>query len=351
MTKIEWTHYTATGGNVVRGATLNPIKGCSHAAYQPVTGGPKQAHPGCTHCYAEGFCARNMHGEAATVGRWDGTIEFYLERLAWPFVKPGFRTRKDGMPTIVFLCSESDMGHPGLDRPVMSIWMEGRKRIELGPVDGIEAWKAINGMMLLSPHIIWKDLTKRPEIQQERLDRWGPAKCVDAVADIIGRALTDHTNTNRLRIEYPLKWEDARHIHRYVSVSDQATADALIPELLRIPAAVRGVSAEPLLGPVDLSGWLNRTQHTQWGCTRLPSIDHAIIGGESGRGARPFDLAWARDVIRQCREAGVPVYMKQTGNNPLGFGEHIIIRKGSDPLEWPEDLRVREHVGLPEGCR
>jgi hypothetical protein len=76
-----------------------------------------------------------------------------------------------------------------------------------------------------------------------------------------------------------------------------------------------------------------------------------IVGGESGAGARPFDLAWARAIVAQCKAAGVPVFVKQLGAKPIrlardgdGFHEVPALRnkKGGDPAEWPEDLRVRE---------
>lgn len=339
MTKIEWTHYTAPDGKVVKGFTLNPAKGCSHAAYQPTSGGHKVAHPGCQNCYAEGFCKRNLHGEAATVGRWDGTIETYPERLSWPFTK--FKARRDGLPRIGFTHSESDPGHPNYPE---------------------DFWMAVQGAMLLSPWIIWKDLTKRPERQRALLEKYSPAQCVDAFC----RAKPGGYCVNGkdwLRDGWRNEWGAYRHIHRYVSVSDQATADALIPELLKMSAAVRGVSLEPMVERVDLTQI--RCGHNNDPIDVLSGIDwrmelgqprtiqHVIIGGESGRNARPFDLQWAEDVIEQCKRVGVPVYMKQMGSNPIE-GPMILPRpmsgKGGDPSEWPEALRVRQHVGLPEGC-
>jgi len=344
-TKIEWCSYVAPDGTVIKGQTWNGIKGCSKAGYKPVDGGPKRTHPGCLHCYAERFCARNMHGEAATVGRWDGTIEFYPERLAWPFTKPGYKPRKDGHKTIVFLASESDMGHPNVPD---------------------EVWKAINGMMLLSPWIIWKDLTKRPEIQAERIERWSPAVCVDAFARLKPGGYVVN-GRDWLKDGWPNRWDHYKHIHRYVSASDQATADSLIPELLRMPAAVRGISLEPMIGAVDLA-YAAFTGAESF--SALGNINHVIIGGESGPGARPFPVKAAWDVVLQCKAAGMPVYVKQLGRcpvvsniNSMDWPEHVNFadekavfgtaagarvclrsRKGSDPAEWPEALRVREQV-------
>jgi protein gp37 len=90
------------------------------------------------------------------------------------------------------------------------------------------------------------------------------------------------------------------------------------------------VSFEPLLedlGEVNLQG-----------------IGWAIVGGESGRGARPFEISWANNLRIQCKEAGVPFFLKQWGSNAQSAGEAIAYRdsKGGDPNEWPEHLRVRE---------
>lgn len=80
-------------------------------------------------------------------------------------------------------------------------------------------------------------------------------------------------------------------------------------------------------------------------------LDWIIVGGESGPGARRFDPAWARSVVRQCKAASVPVFVKQMGSNVVEAEMHWpgakhwtdkLSRKGDDPDQWPEDLRVRE---------
>jgi protein gp37 len=104
-----------------------------------------------------------------------------------------------------------------------------------------------------------------------------------------------------------------------------------IKELVRVPAVIYGVSFEPLLAPVTLGPLAHE-------------IGWAIIGGESGHGARLFDFAWARMLAAECRAARIAIFMKQAGAAPhdglvqLGLGDH----KGGDPNEWPEDLRIRE---------
>lgn len=117
------------------------------------------------------------------------------------------------------------------------------------------------------------------------------------------------------------------------SASDQATLDAGLPNLLacRDLAPVLGLSLEPLIGPVDLS--------------RCAGVDWVIVGGESGRDARPCAIDWMYSIQHQCEAAGIPLFVKQLGSNPFrGDATRPTLRdpKGGDPYEWPEDLRVRE---------
>jgi protein gp37 len=147
-----------------------------------------------------------------------------------------------------------------------------------------------------------------------------------------------------------------------VSVEDQRWADIRIPALLDTPAAVRFLSCEPLLGPVDLGLPENHAGHARdvawdgwsWQCLDCgtddaevpwlvpsgPQIDWVIVGGESGPGARPMEIEWARSLVAQCTYAGVAPFVKQLGairGRELGIDSH-----GADWDGWPEDLRVRE---------
>lgn len=114
------------------------------------------------------------------------------------------------------------------------------------------------------------------------------------------------------------------NVHLGVSVDDQKWADLRIPALLDVDARVRFLSCEPLLGPVALRPYL---KGLQW----------VIVGGESGRGARRMDLDWVREIIADCRDAGVPVFVKQ-----LGSVWAADTCKGGEITTWPHDLRVRE---------
>ena len=133
------------------------------------------------------------------------------------------------------------------------------------------------------------------------------------------------------------------------------------PELLRTPAALRFVSYEPALAEVNFIPFLDPVSFSI-GLGIRRGLDWGIIGGESGPGARPFDIEWARNTIRQFKAAGVPLFVKQLGVDPRSricetwpietkwrsgvspFGMVPLLKdsKGGDWSEWPEDLRVRE---------
>lgn len=150
-----------------------------------------------------------------------------------------------------------------------------------------------------------------------------------------------------------------------VSVEDQSTANERIPVLLQVPAAKRFVSYEPALGPVDFSRFFGPQRffpaqgpehphgQVELGLDRNGWI---IIGGESGHNARPFDIAWARSTVKQCKDANVRCFVKQMGSNPyeqaVGTGAlrlqddryywNLKSSHGTDMAEWPESLRVQE---------
>lgn len=165
----------------------------------------------------------------------------------------------------------------------------------------------------------------------------------------------------------------ARNIHHGVSVENEPFAKIRIPLLLATRSAVRFVSYEPALGPVpfralpmgerltldaltgcystwsEFAGGLgNVTDNIFDGLVRLPprlpGLDWVIVGGESGPGSRPFDLAWAGAVVRDCHDAHVPCFVKQLGAMPMQGPEPLALesKKGNDLAEWPEHLIVRE---------
>ena len=118
---------------------------------------------------------------------------------------------------------------------------------------------------------------------------------------------------------------------------DQERADERLPHLLEVPAWVHFVSYEPALGAVDFKRYLR-------------ALDWIICGGESGPHARPFDVAWAKSTVDQCRKANVAPFIKQLGANPVAYSLGDVSRlpklkdkHGGDWNEWPSDIpRVRE---------
>lgn len=134
-------------------------------------------------------------------------------------------------------------------------------------------------------------------------------------------------------------------------------ADERIPRLLTIPARVRFLSVEPMLGPINFAAHFRAS--AQW--RTLPNgdktgpwygLNQLIFGGESGPGARPCNVEWIRDGVQQCRAAGVKAFVKQLGAKPYFIAAtapsagpmdlNLDDKKGGDMAEWPADLRVRE---------
>lgn len=258
------------------------------------------------------------------------------------------------------------------------------------------------GVMAICRHLTFQILTKRPDRASQFLNR----------DQVLSRR---HDSVRAINRKGGMTWckgctpwavmdEDAAlpNVWLGTSCEDQAAADERIPHLLRCPAAVRFLSCEPLIGEVDLNSVKGGTQWIggQRGCAGThrgigtpecpkephhhhdercgPGIDWVIVGGESGKGARPCDVAWIRSIVEQCREAGVPCFVKRLGARPYWIdheakrcGGAVVIdvhafafggwehegprmfkdRKGGDPGEWPEDLRVREMPVAVEGSR
>ena len=287
-TKIEWCDHT-----------MNPWWGCV------------KVHTGCKNCYAERLDARTGGGH------WGGKSPRRLIRSAW--AEPDLwnaAAKKAGRVDRVFCASMCDLFEDYAGPVVDQIgaratdhtgrpWTLDLLRERLWPI--VER----------TTSLLWLLLTKRPE------------------------------NVTRM---VPGGWMKAwpGNVMVGTSVSDQETAEAYIPRLLAVPGR-RFLSCEPLLGLLDLSAFCGGQyvglpgdrvhDHYNFG------IDWVIVGGESGAGARPCDVAWFRSIVSQCRAAGVPVFVKQLGRRPVIPASEpwtCLDRKGGDPDEWPEDLRVRE---------
>lgn len=156
-----------------------------------------------------------------------------------------------------------------------------------------EMWAVIRK----TPNLEWQLLTKRPENIAAMLpDDWG------------------------------LGWSN---VWLGTSAGVQATWDERLPVLRSVPAAVHFISMEPMLEAVDVRPLLD-----------VHGCDWIIVGGESGVGARPMKLEWVRDVRTACEERSVPFFFKQKGER-LAKQMGCSHRKGEDPTEWPDDIRVQ----------
>lgn len=111
------------------------------------------------------------------------------------------------------------------------------------------------------------------------------------------------------------------------TVVTQSELDRDVPKLLKVQARIRFLSVEPQQEEIWMLPWLNT----------IGAIGWVVTGGESGPRARPYELAWARSIVKQCRDAGVAPFVKQ-----LGKLAGLKDKAGADPSEWPEDLRAQE---------
>ena len=294
-TGISWTNHT-----------FSPWWGCSRVS------------PGCEHCYAETFAKRVGHSKSGSkLPLWGVDAERRPASAAsWAeLVKWNAKAKRDGVRRRVFVASMADVFEVAPERNASAnlVMDAGRKRL----------WSAIED----APHLDFQLLTKRPE-NVEAFVPWGN--------------------------DWPT------NVWLGVTAEDQARADERIPVLLEIPARVRFVSAEPLLEELNLSRYVFDREASIRKVMRGPAlnydqadsvitsaIDWVIVGGESGPGARPFALEWARALVEQCSAAGVACFVKQMGSRPTWTGGRVDLRdpKGGDPLEWPEALRVRQFPG------
>lgn len=265
--------------------TFNPWVGCTK-----ISVGPQGA---CEHCYAESWAKRTGNAALWAGSRRRTTPANWRQPLKW-----NAEAERAGVRPRVFCASLADV----FDNDVPDSW-----RLAL--------WELIAA----TPHLDWLLLTKRI----------GNAARMLPVMD---STQPGYRPWNQ-RWPWPNVWLGA-------TVATQEEADRDIPKLLATPAAVRFLSCEPLLGPIDLSRLI------RWGNGYLTMVQWVIVGGESGPRARPFVLGWGKDIVRQCREAAVACFVKQVGARPVNReGErcpHIRDPKGKVMEEWPEELRVRE---------
>jgi protein gp37 len=278
----------------------------------PVVQGCDPVSPGCTNCYAVPLVHRlawntNPKISAPIKGvvehhkdrlRFTGKVALREDRMDWPL-----KWKKGRM---IFVPSHGDLFHEDV------------------PDAFIDRVFAV--MALTSQHT-YQVLTKRAERMLRYMEHSEcEARWMNAVANLFE---VDRTLMNRC---YPIMnrrepWLPLPNAWLGVSAEDQQRADERIPLLLQTPAAVRFVSLEPLLGPIDLSvwprrDWLRTTGYD--GAATQPGLDWVIVGGESGPGphARPMHPDWARSLRDQCAAADVPYFFKQWGEF-LPVGQHL----------------------------
>ncbi len=308
-TTIAWTE-----------KTWNPVRGCSMA--------PGSEDGGCLFCYAARMAARNLpelkspttgspfailrttgrtkNGRPERVPRWTGDVELIENALYKPM-----HWRK---PRRVFVNSMSDLFHEKLrEEDIFSVFH----------------------VMGMCPRHTFQVLTKRNRRLLDLLrDRfWRNLNSQEIAGDHY--ALLERGATPR-----PGDLEFLPNVWLGVSIENQKTARLRIMDLLLTPAARRFVSFEPALDRVDLTPFLEARRRIDW----------VIIGGESGPGARPFKLEWVRFMIRQCKAAGVPIFVKQLGACPIAetprdqtWLDALTDLKGENIEEWPPDLRIRQY--------
>lgn len=323
---IQWTDHT-----------FNPWMGCTKVS------------PGCEHCYAE--ADRKRRGQllwGPKAPRQRTSVAYWKEPMRW-----NDEAARLGIPARVFCGSLCDIAE---DRD-----------------DLLEARADLMRLIEKTPMLEWLLLTKRPENFNRFFgNRWGQ------------------------------NWP--KNVWALASVTTQKEADRLVPELMRVPAAVRGLSMEPLLEAVSLAKYLparwlcsgcgHRTNDDIGRCKgycqdptgascdavacpgcgkrhywtgSMANIHWAIVGGESGGGARPFMLEWAWSLVQECQAAGVAPFVKQLGAksetanlNLWDLPDHVEAwgpsrltgaagaalkfadKKAGEWSEWPDELKVRE---------
>lgn len=273
--------------------TFNPWRGCTKVS------------AGCANCYAETMSKRNP----AVLGEWGpaGTRAMAAESywrlpLAWDRAAEAAGERRR-----VFCASLADVFE---DRPEL---VAPRARL----FDTIAR----------TPNLDWLLLTKR----SGNVIRLWPGTTVPDVPMV---AINGH------RV-FPNVWLG-------VSAENQQELVRRAWDLLSIPAAVRFLSLEPLLGPVDTEDPELLCGAWRRGLTIGRYLDWVIVGGESGPKARPCDVAWIRRVVKQCRDTRTAVFVKQLGAKPYDSGaaeewtQSLGGGANANPEEWPEDLRVRQ---------
>ena len=319
LTRIQWCTYT-----------WNPWRGC------------RKVSPGCEHCYIDRTpifrITKQKHTDRVKGSEATLHAPFKWNRKPWIC---------DGCAAAV-----SDKITHMVDRPACEQWCTPsgppenrvmllpfhRARVFLGSLMDIfddeipiEWFADALDTVRQCAELDWLLVSKRPELWKERTAR------------VMNLQSGQEASTENFDfVQWLNGWLSGNRVPKNVwvitSAENQEYLEKRVPELLKIPAVVHGISAEPLLGPLDLS----QVARTLW----------CIVGGESGPNARPCNVEWLRSIQAQCKAAGVAYFCKQLGHNvvfddpgePGGISSpgKLKNKKGGDPSEWPEDMRVRQ---------
>jgi protein gp37 len=311
-TKIEWTDASWTpirAKNLTTGAVGWH---CEHVS------------EGCRRCYADSMNARLGTKLAFKPGhRADLQIFVDQQMLTQPL-----RWKR---PRKIFVCSMTDLF------------------ASFVPADFVDQLFAV---MALCPQHTFQILTKRPDRMREYMTMPSRTLAVHMAAFPMHQEAFEKGQTDFGAISYR---EDAwfvqwplPNVWLGTSVEDQANADARIPHLLASPAKIRFLSCEPLLGPIDLKGWIYAGFDGDRRLARpAASIGWVICGGESGRQARPLHPDWIRSLRDQCAAADAPFHFKQWGewwetdsDARDDDGGHVQVETGSDLAEAMFDRKT-----------
>jgi protein gp37 len=280
-TTIEWTD-----------RSWGPVRGCSRIS--PGCGGAV----GVGGCYAEKIAGRfsgpglpyeGLATRGSNGARWTGVVRLVPEALAAPL-----RWRA---PQRIFVNSMSDLFHEELSN---------------------EDIAAVFGVMAACPQHTFQILTKRADRMRrwfDWIDRFARSANIRgtthaAACLALAQRLCEHRGLRRDTTAIMSRLWPLPNVMLGVSVEDQQRAEDRIPHLLVTPAAVRFLSCEPLLGPVNLRPCLEAQGH-EFECPPNYGIRWIIAGAESGSGARAMNLDWVRSLRDQCTEAGVAFFFKQ----------------------------------------
>jgi protein gp37 len=330
--KIEWTTHT-----------FNPWIGCTKVS------------PGCLHCYAESLNQRWKRGQNWGKGapRQRTAVAYWRQPLAWDLEAAKALNDWEGHNML----HGGHAHYPKPERPrvfcaSLSDWLDDEVPI---------AWLAeLMQLIRRTPFLDWLLLTKRPENFMDRIS--GAARLLN-LAD--GQTGTIDTETADM-IEGWIHDQPPANVWVGTSVEDQARADLRVPQLLAIPARVRFLSCEPLLGPVNLVAHVEKRGDHYKTITGTGWLDHdklqwVICGGESGPSCRPMHPGWARSLRDQCSAAGTAYLFKQWGEfAPWARGmdvgdltQEFVMADGSKyfPGNMASDLATMIRLGKHEAGR